>query len=92
MLTTTIGKLMYRGSFSLITVGICASVEKYVEIERNEAVHPAMKAGTRLLKKTSETETRMRHAMIYARVEWTERKTMIKKTATSVPIADKITV
>ena len=89
MLTTTIGKLIYRGSFSLITVGICASVEKYVEIERNEAVHPAMKAGTRLLKNISDTETKMRHAMICARVECTERKTMIKNTATSVPIADK---
>jgi len=60
----TIGMLMYRGSFSRITFGIWARVEKYVEIERNEAVHPARKQGTRLLKNTSDMETRMKQAMI----------------------------
>ena len=53
-LTNTIGKLMYLQSFSLITIGIWLSVEKCVEMERNEATEPVMNYGIELLKKISE--------------------------------------
>ena len=44
--------------------GTWPRVEQYVEIERKEAVQPARNAGTKLLKKISEIETRIKHAMI----------------------------
>ena len=63
-LIITMGKLMYLQSLSLITIGIWPRVEKYVEIDRNEATEPVMNAGITLLKKNSAIETRMKHAII----------------------------
>ena len=72
-LINTIGKLMYLQSFSLITIGIWPSVEKYVEMERNEATEPVTNAGIALLKKNSAIETRMKHAIICYLVLLTDR-------------------
>ena len=64
MLTTIMGRLRKRESRSRITLGIYPNVDRYVEMEMAEAVDPAKKAGIKLLKKISQIETRIKHAII----------------------------
>ena len=91
-LIITIGKLIYLQSFSLITIGIYPSVEKYVEIERKDATEPVMKAGIALLKKNSAIETRMKHAMICCRVLLTPRYSVIRVMPTKQPSIKQIEI
>ena len=89
-LINTIGKLIYRQSLSLMTSGIWPRVEKYVDIERNDATDPVMNAGITLLKKNSAIDTSRKHAITCARVLFTCKYSVINVIPTKQPRANNI--